>query len=204
MSFEQGPIRPPSEAASLLIRVTRNCPWNKCKFCITYKDTSFSRRDLEEVQQEILKIRSMADQVQELSRKLGHGGKVNDHVVRTAYGELGPYEARVAVWLYHGARTVFLQDANSLIVNTTDLRSIMEQIRTSFPTVERITTYARANTAARKSLEELKSLRRAGLTRIHLGMESGSANVLAYIQKGISPSVLIEAEIGRASCWETV
>jgi radical SAM superfamily enzyme YgiQ (UPF0313 family) len=31
-SFEQGPIRPPSEARSLLIRATRNCPWNKCAF----------------------------------------------------------------------------------------------------------------------------------------------------------------------------
>jgi len=28
--FEQGPIRPPSEANSLLIRITRNCPWNRC------------------------------------------------------------------------------------------------------------------------------------------------------------------------------
>ena len=33
LSFEQGPIRPPSEAKSLLLRFTRNCPWNKCKFC---------------------------------------------------------------------------------------------------------------------------------------------------------------------------
>ena len=36
--FEQGPIRPPSEAHSLLIRVTRNCPWNHCEFCPVYKD----------------------------------------------------------------------------------------------------------------------------------------------------------------------
>ena len=35
--FEQGPIRPPSEAASLLVRVTRNCPWNRCTFCPVYK-----------------------------------------------------------------------------------------------------------------------------------------------------------------------
>jgi radical SAM superfamily enzyme YgiQ (UPF0313 family) len=41
--FEQGPIRPPSEAASLLIRVTRNCPWNRCTFCPVYKGSRFSR-----------------------------------------------------------------------------------------------------------------------------------------------------------------
>ena len=35
--YEQGPIRPPSEAGSLLLRVTRNCPWNRCQFCPVYK-----------------------------------------------------------------------------------------------------------------------------------------------------------------------
>ena len=39
MKYEIGPIRPPSEAQSLLIRVTRGCHWNKCKFCGLYKNT---------------------------------------------------------------------------------------------------------------------------------------------------------------------
>jgi radical SAM superfamily enzyme YgiQ (UPF0313 family) len=47
--FEQGPIRPPSEAYSLLIRVTRNCPWNFCTFCPVYKDRPFSLRPVEHV-----------------------------------------------------------------------------------------------------------------------------------------------------------
>ena len=47
--FEQGPIRPPSEARSLLIRVTRNCPWNRCRFCPVYKGTDFSRRPVADV-----------------------------------------------------------------------------------------------------------------------------------------------------------
>ncbi|MGA9820082.1 MAG: hypothetical protein WBQ36_00645, partial [Desulfobaccales bacterium] len=51
--FEQGPIRPPSEAGSLLLRVTRNCPWNRCRFCSTYKDTQFSRRPLDHVIRDI-------------------------------------------------------------------------------------------------------------------------------------------------------
>ena len=46
--FEQGPIRPPSEAKSLLIRATRNCPWNKCAFCHTYHDTKFELRTVED------------------------------------------------------------------------------------------------------------------------------------------------------------
>lgn len=176
----------------MLLRVTRNCPWNKCEFCITYKDASFSRRDPGEVCGEIMSIKAMVDQVDVLSRELGYGGEVNSTVVRAAQHKLGPYGARVAVWLNQGARTVFLQDANSLMVKTSGLVDILTLIRSSFPSVERITTYARANTAARKSLEELEALRQAGLTRVHMGMESGSAKVLAYVQKGVTPDVLME------------
>ena len=51
--FEIGPIRPPSEADSLLLRITRNCPWNKCKFCAIYKKHSFSVRKIEEIKADI-------------------------------------------------------------------------------------------------------------------------------------------------------
>ncbi|MCX5853963.1 MAG: radical SAM protein, partial [Deltaproteobacteria bacterium] len=50
-SFEQGPIRPPSEAKSLLIRTTRNCPWNKCTFCHTYRGTAFELRSVAEIKE---------------------------------------------------------------------------------------------------------------------------------------------------------
>jgi len=49
INFEQGPIRPPSEAGSLLVRVSRNCPWNRCAFCPVYKGSKFSLRTPEEV-----------------------------------------------------------------------------------------------------------------------------------------------------------
>jgi len=48
-SFEQGPIRPPSEAHSLLVRVIRNCTWNRCTFCPVYKGSGSSLRPLEDV-----------------------------------------------------------------------------------------------------------------------------------------------------------
>ena len=57
--YEQGVIRPPSEASSLLIRVTRNCPWNQCLFCPAYKGVKFSKRSVEEVKKD---IDSMADE----------------------------------------------------------------------------------------------------------------------------------------------
>jgi radical SAM superfamily enzyme YgiQ (UPF0313 family) len=49
MIFEQGPIRPPSEARSLLVRVSRNCPWNRCVFCPAYKGERFEHRTVDEV-----------------------------------------------------------------------------------------------------------------------------------------------------------
>ena len=52
-SFEQGPIRPPNEARSLLLRVTRNCPWNQCLFCPVYKKSKFSLRTVEEIKQDM-------------------------------------------------------------------------------------------------------------------------------------------------------
>jgi len=51
--FELGPIRPVDEAASLLIRTTRGCPWNKCEFCVNYKDMRFSRRSVTDIKKDI-------------------------------------------------------------------------------------------------------------------------------------------------------
>lgn len=48
-SYDFPPFRPPSEANSLLLRVTRGCPWNRCTFCSMYKETKFEIRDLQEI-----------------------------------------------------------------------------------------------------------------------------------------------------------
>src|SRR5512143_2364141 len=107
--YEQGVIRPPSEAQSLLVRVTRNCPWNQCLFCPAYKGTKFSRRTVEEVKRD---IDEMAADSRGLSR----------------------------------ITSVFLQDADSLLLPTEEIVSILEYLRVKFPGIGRITTYARART----------------------------------------------------------
>ena len=66
-SLELGPIRPPSEAYSLLIRITRNCPWNRCKFCHIYKGQKFQLRSVEEIKQDILTAKAIQDKIKELS-----------------------------------------------------------------------------------------------------------------------------------------
>ena len=55
IDMELGPIRPPSEAESLMLRVTRGCHWNKCYFCDLYKKYKFSRRRYEEIEEDLKK-----------------------------------------------------------------------------------------------------------------------------------------------------
>jgi len=187
--FEQGPIRPPSEAKSLLIRVTRNCPWNKCAFCNTYRGKKFELRSLDEIFAEIREIEKIVTHVNDLSWKHGEAGRVTDKVIRLIFSQESSYNEgyrSVAAWLYFGGQSVFLQDANSLIMKTEDLVSVLNEVKKAFPSVTRITSYCRSKTAARKSVDELKRLYQAGLSRIHIGMESGYDPLLAFIRKGVT------------------
>ena len=195
ISFEQGPIRPPSEAKSLLIRATRNCSWNKCAFCHSYHGRKFSLRSVEEIKEDIQKAKDIADQIREISWKNGEGGEVTEVILSIIYGSDGAYDdsfRSVAAWLYFGGESVFIQDANSIIMKTDDLVEVLSFIRENFPSVKRITSYCRSKTASRKSVEEFKRLHDAGLTRIHIGMETGYDPLLAFIRKGVTAAEHIE------------
>jgi hypothetical protein len=194
--FEVGPIRPPSEAQSLLIRVTRNCPWNQCEFCHTYRGDQFSFRSVEEIKQDIDQVKVIRDQMVEVSWRMGFAGELNPHILQKIFREINPGEhgfQMVAGWLYFGANQVFLQDANSLIAPTKDLLDILRYLKDTFPSIQRITTYGRARTLSKKPLKDLQELHEAGLTRIHIGMESGFDPLLQYMKKGVTAKEHIAA-----------
>ena len=112
--MEKGPIRPPSEAKSLLIRVARNCPWNRCAFCHTYRGCRFELRSVDEIRRDILIAREIADRRGDLCSQPGTDGRITQSMVDTlcADGEFTEDCIRsVAAWLYHGGESVFLQDA---------------------------------------------------------------------------------------------
>ncbi len=67
--FELGPIRPPSEAGSLLLRVTRNCPWNKCTFCGLYKGQKFSIRPVDHICRDIDRVRYFVDEIDQVTNE---------------------------------------------------------------------------------------------------------------------------------------
>jgi len=204
-AFELGPIRPPSEGQdhSLLIRATRNCPWNRCQFCNVYKGQRFVYRSVEEVKQDIGVAKTLSDELKAISWRLGYGGKVSNEVV-TAMVQSNPEVygrelvepqvlmarlhslVNVANWLNSGGRTVFLQDANSLIMRTPELVEVIRYLKETFPSIERVTSYARSKTTAKKSPEEFKELHEAGLSRLHVGLESGYDEVLEDMQKGVT------------------
>ena len=75
--FEQGPIRPPSEAGSLLFRFTRNCPWNRCTFCPVYKGTQFSRRSLKEIMEDIDTAAEIYQQLRDFSSALSPAWRIS-------------------------------------------------------------------------------------------------------------------------------
>lgn len=188
-SFEMGPIRPPSEAYSILLRITRNCPWNRCAFCSTYRGRSFSRRTVEEVKADIDAMHAIALRITEASERMGLGGRISEEVISEARADdptPESYYRQVVFWIQYGMRTVFLQDANSLIMKTADLVEILHHLKLRFPFVERVTSYARAKTVSKKSPDELLEIRAAGLTRLHIGMESGCDTVLELISKGVT------------------
>ncbi len=135
----------------------------------------------------------IAEEIRSLSRRCGEGGRIGEGTLRRIFSGEGNGGCRsIAAWLDGGGESVFLQDADALIMKTEDLAEVVAFIRKTFPSVSRITTYARAKTASRKTVEELKRLREAGLSRIHVGMESGCDPLLRFVCKGVTAADQVE------------
>jgi len=142
----------------------RGCPWNYCTFCFAYK--GLSRKDC---------LRPVEDVLQDID-ELRYSV---DYWNRLGYGD--------------EPRTAFLADSNAIIIRTDDLVRIVTYLRRAFPSLQRVTSYARAKTVLTKPLLDLVRLREAGLTRLHLGLESGDDEVLRRVRKGTTSEEMIDA-----------
>lgn len=197
--FDIGMYRPPSEggSSSLLLQITRNCPWNHCEFCRMYKGQKFQLRSVSDLKKDIDAIAAICNDLIAISEKNGLG-KVITHKAAvellSKVPELNNHQgfAMVYHWLLAGGKTVFLQDANSLIMKTEQLLEVLRYLRESFPSIERVTTYARSKTLMQKSEQELKSIRLAGLDRLHVGLETGDDALLKLVRKGATAEVHIK------------
>ena len=152
-TYDTPVYRPPSEAASFILRVTRGCAHNNCTYCNMYRGVKFEKLSDEQIMHQI-----------ELAR-------VTDA---------------------EGVRRVFLADGDALVLPTGRLLKILAVLKEYFPNLERVASYAAPGDILRKSVEELTSLRKAGLTLLYYGMESGDSQTLKEIRKGVSGEQSIE------------
>ena len=209
--FRIGPIRPPSEANSLLIQVTNGCTWNKCRFCQLYRHTKFKAYSADSIRADIDNIAYWAERVRKYESKSSSAVGTDDPGGVPAAWDIDGINAElsalkddderqcmytVANWLVSGGENVFLQDGNSTALSSGRLTDVLVYLRQVFPQIKRITSYGRAENLSRSSAEDYAELKAAGLDRIHSGFESGSDAVLSRINKGVTQAQQIKA--GRA------
>ena len=197
-AFRIGPIRPPSEANSLLIQVTNGCTWNKCRFCQLYRHTKFKAYSADSIRADIDNIAYWAERVRKYERPGVSAFAWDLEGINAELSNMTDAEDQqcmytVANWLVGGGENVFLQDGNSTALSSGRLSDVLLYLRQVFPQIKRITSYGRAENLSRSSAEEFAELKAAGLDRIHSGFETGSDAVLARINKGVTQEQQIRA-----------
>ena len=153
-TFDTPVFRPPSEARSFILRVTRGCAHNKCTYCNMYRGVPF----------QILKD-------EEISRQIA---------LAAHYGK-------------DKVRRVFLADGDALVLPTAKLLKILQALRDTFPKLQRVSSYAAPKDILRKSEEELRQLKEAGLQLLYYGMETGDDETLKAVNKGVNGEEAVEA-----------
>ncbi len=152
-NYDTPVFRPPSEARSFILRLTRGCAHNKCTYCNMYRGVQFQVLTDEEIVRQI----GMAE----------------------VYGK-------------NTIRRVFFADGDALVLSTERLLKILHLLKKVFPNFERASSYAAPKDILRKSVEELTELRKAGLTLLYYGMESGDSVTLKEVNKGVDGPESIE------------
>lgn len=153
-TYDTPVFRPPSEARSFILRVTRGCAHNKCTYCNMYRGVPFQILSVEEISRQI--------------------------ALAVHYGK-------------ESVRRVFLADGDALVLPTAKLLKILQALRENFPKLQRVASYAAPKDILRKSEEELRQLKEAGLQLLYYGMETGDDITLKAVNKGVNAAEAIEA-----------
>ncbi len=134
------------------------------------------------------------DEVRAAAWRRGLGPDITeDFLYRLYQGNAdNPCLRSIILWFMGGARTAFLQDADSLVIPAEDLAEVLRFIRETLTSLERVTSYSRSKTLSRHAVSDLTMIREAGLDRVHVGLESGSDKVLELINKGVAAEGHIE------------
>lgn len=90
-------------------------------------------------------------------------------------------------------RTLFFPAGNTIAMKTADLCEILSFAKKVFLNLERITVYGSSQYIHKKGPQDLKRLAEAGLSRIHVGLESGDDVILEKIKKGTTRKEQVKA-----------
>ncbi|MDY6851400.1 MAG: radical SAM protein [Thermodesulfobacteriota bacterium] len=92
-----------------------------------------------------------------------------------------------------GIRSVFFPAGNTIAMPTPELAEVCRSSRTLFPECERITVYGSSKYLDEKGFPDLRVLAASGLSRIHVGLESGDDVVLEKTKKGADAGTQVRA-----------
>nr|WP_319491856.1 radical SAM protein [uncultured Desulfobacter sp.] len=192
--YEQGPMYPGNDAYSLRLRLIRNCPWNRCSFCPVYKNQKFSMRSVEDIIKDIDLVHTYINRLLQENAMPIAFDQEQIHSIYTGFEIRDRIAFNNAVkWYAAGMASIFLQDANPLVMKPKDLIAVLRHIKTCFPQTETIAAYARSSTILQLPEGTLKQLHELGLNRLHVGVESGSNLVLNRMRTGVNRGGHIEA-----------
>ena len=90
-------------------------------------------------------------------------------------------------------KRIFLADGDVLIMPMERICEILSKIRKKLPWVNRVNLYGNAKSILRKTAEDLKKLKKLGLDRVYMGLESGHNPTLTRINKGASVEQMVQA-----------
>jgi len=102
-------------------------------------------------------------------------------------------DIKIAALHYPKTEKVFLCDGDALVMPAHDLSRIITGLYENFPRLKHVGVYAGPKSILDKSDEELRELKKAGLTMGYLGVESGDDEVLRMVKKGVSAAEMLEA-----------
>ena len=164
-------IRPPSEHASYYLPLTSGCSNNSCAFC-AFSFTTLGIRDLDDVKREIDAMSLYA---------------------KSRMWMAGQPDIVYAILRQWDGKRVFLQDGDALVYPYPRLMEALQYLNGKFPALERIASYATPQDVLRRSVQELRDLKKQKLGILYMGVESGDDDVLKKILKNVSHDQMVEA-----------
>jgi radical SAM superfamily enzyme YgiQ (UPF0313 family) len=165
MYYAEPVYRPPSEAFSLLVQATVGCSSAASGKCFFCASYLFDKT----LPQKGFRIRPTREILEDIE------------IAGDLYGRQ--------------VEKIFLLDSNAMVIKTQELLKIIEKCYATFSKLKQVSCYACCSDILRKSDDELKALRKAGLTLVFVGLESGDQEVLNLMNKGVSVQDQIDSVV---------